>query len=421
MNLAIGASAAAAVDREVFTAAAERDAGFCSVRVLTPLHSFEPGGVERVAIRLMQALQLAGAEARLVFGRDHGAMQAEFGTLEYDTLGTAPPGVAHWETLWMIVRLPSVIRRYRPDVLFCAGNTYTIIGVMMRLILGTECPRLIAKVSNDFLRRDLGPFKRWLYHRWLRLQARWIDSFIALSPTMGEEIRRFMNIDSDRIDIVPDPVLARDELVDLARTTIDRLTAGRGTRFLMVGRLVKQKNVRLALTAFAAIKGPYDQLVIVGDGPQRRRLRRMSVRLGVDQQVVFVGHSDEVPRLLASSDVFVLSSDYEGLPAVVVEALAAGLPIVATDCTSSMRDLLGNERFGIIVPCRQPHELGRAMRLAAGQMFDKFGARRAAAQFDLHEGCSTYLEILKRRTLSAPMGLRTQAYHERASARVSSA
>lgn len=94
------------------------------MKVLTYLHSFEPGGVERVALRLVRRWRALGLEAPLFMGRTDGLLRAELA----DGLAfTTPPqprfGSAWWETLWMILHLPAEIRRERPDVIFCAGST----------------------------------------------------------------------------------------------------------------------------------------------------------------------------------------------------------------------------------------------------------------------------------------------------------
>ncbi|POA63009.1 glycosyltransferase, partial [Pseudomonas sp. DP16D-R1] len=78
------------------------------------------------------------------------------------------------------------------------------------------------------------------------------------------------------------------------------------------------------------------------EGPERRALEAQAARLGIAGSVYMPGHVDPLDAWLAEADAFVLSSDYEGVPAVVIEALAAGLPIIATDCCCSMADLLGH-------------------------------------------------------------------------------
>ena len=161
------------------------------LRVLTFLHSFAPGGVERVALRLHAAWRASEVDSRLVFGRGSGAMRAEWPGLEADILGGAPFSPARWETVWMILRLPGVIRRIRPDVLFCAGNTYTVVAVMMKLLLGARCPPVVAKISNDLVRMDMPSPVRALYRVWLRIQGRMLDRLVGIAPPMRAEIAAY--------------------------------------------------------------------------------------------------------------------------------------------------------------------------------------------------------------------------------------
>jgi glycosyltransferase involved in cell wall biosynthesis len=366
------------------------------LRILTALNSFELGGVERVALRLIAMWQATGIDARLVMSRAEGAMMADHQHLAYGVLERWPMPMARWDALRLIVRLPSIIRQLRPDVLFCPGNTYTLVAVAMKLILGSHCPAIVAKISNDLVRHDLHPIARRGYRWWLRIQARLIDRFVALSPAMADEINALMKVPFDRIDVIADPVLTVDDAVRLGTRKGKPRNETAGTVFAAIGRLARQKNVGVAIAAFARQRRPGDTLVLVGDGPERARLEQLADRLGVADDVAFVGHSDAVWQWFDRIDVLVVSSDYEGLPAVVVEALAAGKPIVATDCTSSMADLLDHGRFGILVPRRDVPALATAMRDAAETRFDSDGARRAARGHTLEHGSVAYVETMMR-------------------------
>ena len=100
---------------------------------------------------------------------------------------------------------------------------------------------------------------------------------------------------------------------------------------------------------------------MLGDGPLRSSLQRLVRSLGAAGRIRFVGHTQEVTSWLARADALVLTSDYEGLPAVVVEALASGVPILATRCSEAMDELIGHGRFGRLVACDD--ELALAMAL----------------------------------------------------------
>ncbi len=365
--------------------------------VLTFLHSFAPGGVERVALRLHSAWRASGVDARLVLGRGSGAMRAEWPGLDAEILGPAPFSPARWQTLWMVLRLPGVIRRMRPDVLFCAGNTYTIVAVMMKLLLRGSCPPVVAKMSNDLVRRDMPVVVRAGYRVWLRIQGRMLDRLVGMAPPMHAEIAALMRPAPDRIVIIDDPALDEADIVRLAQARLAAAAQRRargGRRFVAIGRLVRQKNFALLLDAFARIARPEDRLVIVGEGAERAALEAQVARLGLGQQVRLPGHVNPVDAELCAGDAFVLSSDYEGVPAVVAEALAAGLPVVATDCSVSMADMLGGGRFGLLVPRGDSAALAAAMERIAALPFDSAAAQEQARRFTLQLASRRYVALM---------------------------
>lgn len=359
--------------------------GAAPLRVMVFLHSFEPGGVERVALRLCDTwARHPGIDLKLVMGRETGAMRDEAPTHVPRLVIPEPFPTAAWETIWLCIVLWRMIRAHRPDVLFAAGNSYSIVAVAMTLLFGRRCPPVVLKLSNDLERRDLPQPIRWVYHLWLRIQGRQLQRFTGLAGPMRAEIARFMDVDDARITVIEDPALALADVAVLAALG-DARQPGAGRRYVAVGRLAAQKNFGLAITAFARVARPGDTLTIVGEGGARATLERQVASLALANSVLLPGHG-AVPRALAAADVFVLSSDYEGVPAVVIEALASGLPVVATDCAVSMRGLVG--AWGTIVPVGDAAALATAMavqpvltpdqRVAAVQAMHAFTVERAA-------------------------------------------
>ena len=374
------------------------------LRVLTFLHAFEPGGVERVALRLHTAWAADGLDARLVMGRSEGAMRAEWPGLVPDAVfenGGLP--TRHWETLWMILHLPRAIRRIRPDVLFCAGNSYTVVSVAMKLLLGRACPPIIAKMSNDLYRNDLPALARPFYRAWLRIQGRMLDRIVGMAPPMRAEIAETMHAAPERIAIIDDPSLDEADIMRLQQA--QRTPAGAGRRFLAIGRLAGQKNFALLIEAFARMAKPADRLTILGEGPERAALEALARRLDVADRVLMPGHVNPIASALLDADALVMSSDYEGVPAVVAEALAAALRIVATQCSVSMDDLTGHGRFGLLVPVRDAAALAQAMDAIAALPFDAVAAREQARRFTVQIAAGRYwqeMESLVHRAHGAP-------------------
>lgn len=361
------------------------------MRICIPIHSFEPGGVERVGLRLAERWQAAGPEVTVVLGRDRGPTRAQAPALDYRTR-PEPFSTAAWETPWLIWCLWRYLRRHPADAIFCAGNTYTVVCVAMKLLLGRRCPPVLVKISNDLVRPDLPPPVQALYRLWVRAQGRMLDRFVALAEPMLPQLIAELGVSPDRVCAVPDPALRDDEAARAPQPAPD---GADGRRFLAVARLNRQKNLPLMLDAFARIAGPGDRLTIAGEGPERRRIERRIAELGLGDSVTLLGHVADVRPLLDECHALVLSSDYEGVPAAVTEALAAGRPIAATNCCVSMRWLLRDGEFGQLAPVGDAAALGDAMVRAAEMRARPAEMHRFSTLFTLGKAAPAYLATMQ--------------------------
>ena len=379
-----------------------------NLRVLTFLHSFEPGGVERIALRLVRRWRAEGIDAPLFLGRTDGVMAEDVGAeLDYVTPRRRWPGIAHWETIWMIATLPRTIRALRPDMLFCAGNTYAVVAVLMKLVLGRDCPPVIAKISNNLDRADAGFLYRVFYRLWLWIQGLAIDQFVGMEKPMRAEIVQCVRVSPARVAIIPDPALSEAQILAL-REPVPAATEPRaGRRFVTIARLAPQKNLSLMLRGFARGAAPDDTLTLFGDGPERPALEALAVNLGLAGRVDFRGYVANPAGLLAHYDTLLLSSDYEGVPAVILEGLAANIGIVATDCSRSMATLLQQGQLGTLVPVGDEAGFAAAIAGARPGAQDARRTLHQARRFTIEHGADHYLRVmrsvLRRRTASAAM------------------
>lgn len=345
--------------------------------VLVFLHSFEPGGVERIALRLTERWQRAGNRVSLLLGRTEGAMADAFAPrVRFAVAPATRLPIRHVETLWMIVQLVREVRRTRPDVLFAAGNSYAVVAVAIKLLLGRACPPIVMKVSNDLVRGDMIAPYAALYGLWLRIQGRHIDRFVGMTDALASQIARKMHVAPSRIETIANPSL------DDVTTPAEGEREGRSFRsFCAVGRLTRQKNLGMLLRAFARGAGPQDRLTFYGDGPDRTRLEMLAAKLGIRSRLDFAGFVASPAEYLARHDCLLLSSRFEGLPSVVLEAMEAGLHVVATRCCCSMDWLLDEGRLGTLVA--PGDEAGMARAISA----TPFGQRQpqaARARVDVH-------------------------------------
>jgi len=215
-----------------------------------------------------------------------------------------------------------------------------------------------------------GYFGRWetaLYIALERALARITTRIVAISPLQAEELRRYLKVRPEKIRVIPLGLDLRrfvdaDELAARERFRA-RIGAGDRVVVTMVGRLTAIKNHALALRALASLgeSGSNVLLVLVGGGEEEEGLRASARELGVADRVVFAGWWEDLEAVYYGSDVVALTSDNEGTPVCLIEALACGRPVVATD-VGGVADVLEQGKLGLLVPMRDVEALAAALR-----------------------------------------------------------
>jgi glycosyltransferase involved in cell wall biosynthesis len=189
--------------------------------------------------------------------------------------------------------------------------------------------------------------------RRLALQYARYDAVIALNQHMADEAKQMFGDTLRQLVVLPNAID-----IDAIRASASAPNAAKAPTsapyIVSVARLDEiQKDHRTLLRAYAKLiedNGVKDDLVIVGNGAFKQELEALAVQLGIAPRVHFVGHQDNPHALIANARVHVLSSRYEGMPMVLLEALAHGRPIVATDCPTGPREILDDGRAGMLVP-----------------------------------------------------------------------
>jgi glycosyltransferase involved in cell wall biosynthesis len=265
-------------------------------------------------------------------------------------------------------------------------------------LLGLDALPVIITKHNDE-RFSPGPFQRPL-GRWVGKRA---GHVIAISgavnrymagPALGLDAGRLSTIHYG-IDAAPFAAVADAEVAALRGAwglARDALAIG------FVGRLVEQKDLDTLLGAFAlfAPRCPQARLVIVGRGPLDSRLRRRALELAIDDRVVWAGFRDDIAAVMAAFDIFALSSKYEGLGLVLLEAMAARRPVVATR-VSAIPEVVADGETGILVGPGDPEALAAAFeRLqdhALRARLGEAGRLRVLGRFTLEQMCRATDEL----------------------------
>lgn len=243
-------------------------------------------------------------------------------------------------TFWQLKRL---IAELKPDVLQTWMFTANAAG---RLAAGAHppFPVLVSERCVDVWKAG---WQLWLDRRLISRTTRLIGNSQSTA-----EFYRQQGFPTGRLVVIPNgidladvPVVSREE----ARRSLGLSAAAHVVTY--VGRLARQKRVRDLIWAFELIRVMEDEVIflIVGDGPEREGLERFASTLGISERVRFLGHRSDATALLPASDLFWLASDFEGLSNSIMEAMAAGLPVVVSDIPPN-RELVVHDTTGYVVP-----------------------------------------------------------------------
>jgi glycosyltransferase involved in cell wall biosynthesis len=229
---------------------------------------------------------------------------------------------------------------------------------------------------------------RWLYPL--------VDQIIAVSQGVAEDIREITGLPPERITVIHNPVITA-RLLAMAREPVAHpwFNAAEPPVILGAGRLTRQKDFPTLIRAFARVQRHRPaRLVILGEGRQRLALKTLAAELGVASEVDLPGFVVNPYAYMAKAAVFALSSTWEGSPNVLTEALALGTPAVATDCPSGPREILGEGRYGALVPVSDSASLAQAILATLDDPPDCTLLRQAVREYSLESSVLAYLQAL---------------------------
>jgi glycosyltransferase involved in cell wall biosynthesis len=352
-----------------------------ALRILLSTHMFGHGGTDRVCAHLASGFAARGAEVEVVSfvsgGPGEAALLPLLGGARLTCLGRTG-GSRTTDLIRLLPRFAGHLRAARPDVVLSTANNMnwpTAAAVRLAGLLGT---RLALKVTNPILRAADAPALAAVRRAGYGLAFRAADAVLMLSDAEADILRAAFPAAADRFVTAANPyvtpaMLAITPAPDPAERTI-----------LAVGRFVAQKRLDLLLRAVAAMRTA-PRVVILGDGADRAALEALARKLGIADRV-------EMPGFV--SDVGPWLSRYEGLPAAVLEAMAANMPVVSTDCFAAARDLVGTAE-GCLVAAAEPPAFAAALEavLAAPRPTT---LKAVAARYTIDRAVDEHLAVLAR-------------------------
>ncbi len=305
------------------------------------LSSFGQGGQERVAVDLARLQRSAGYEvlAISIASGLEGPTAAAF-----HAAGALPETIAKRPRVdpSLPLRLAAHLRRHRVDVVHTHNPHALIYGAPAAWLAGAVVVHSKHGVNPDRRRRI------WLR----RAAAKLADAYVAVSPSLAAKALEQGDCEPSRLHVIPNGVdVVRFAPSRLARCELRKELEIRDDAWVVgtVGRLAVEKNQGLLIDAMAPLLSEGRRLVIVGDGPERGALRGRIARVPNGRYVHMLGQREDVEGILAALDAFALTSRTEGLPLVLLEAMATGLPVLST-AVGGIPDLLKHRVTGLLSP-----------------------------------------------------------------------
>ena len=358
------------------------------------MHRFSQGGADRVGVILANGLVRAGIPTHIALLRDGGEGDQSLRALAEPgvSIGSAgrPLGSRHLELLRGVRFLRHEIATRRPDLVLASSNNMGLVTGLAARRRDRAETRLAMKVTNPVVRPcDYGRLRRAYRHGLYRFVFAHYDRILTLTDAEREVIEDICPSLFDRLTTVPNPYVLDDICSEQPLKQADA-----PPRILAIGRLMPQKRFDLLLRAFARLPARDAQLTIVGEGPLRGHLEQLIVKLGIADRVAMPGFVNNVSAHLKGADLLAISSDYEGLPAVLLESLSFNVPVVTTDCFAGARDLLANAARCRVTPRGDSAAFSSALQAGLVPSEAAHDLRPLARPYAIHSAIAAHVAAL---------------------------
>ena len=374
-----------------------------SGRVAIFLPALYGGGAERTMLKLAGGIAERNYTVDLVLARAKGQYLADIPQkVNVVDLNAS-------RDLFSLLPLMKYLQKVQPDVLFSGLHT-NIIAILARKM--TRVPtRLIVSERNTFSIRAESlavDIRMRLMPQLVRLLYPLSDSVVAVSQGVAKDLVEQVGIPQGQVTVIYNPVITPELKAKVADPPDHPwLKQGQPPVILSVGRLSKQKDFATLISAFARIREANDaRLLILGEGDERQALETQIRELGLEPYVCLPGFVVNPYPFMKGASVFVLSSKYEGLPGVLIEALYCGVPLVATDCPSGPREVLCDGDYGQLVPVGDAALMAQAIGKALGEDVSSV-PEDSWKRFELETVVDQYLDLF--------FGKRFQSYEDQES------
>lgn len=347
------------------------------------LPSLDGGGAEKVMLLLSDRFVARGIRCDVVVVRNEGALRDRV------PVGVNLIALEKSKPIYAVPALVSYLRQARPGALLSTVFSANIAALLAGKLACTQ--RIVIREANHVSIdvKASSPLSTWLNKFATRLLYRRADAAIAVAQSVKKSLCEGNYIAQDRIHFIANPA-------DLPTNAASPKSKHKANKTIVAcGRLEHQKDYPTMLRAFAQLLLHSEaHLHIFGEGSLRTELEGLAKQLGVQNNVTFAGFSLDVRSYMREADALVHTARFEGMSNVILEALAAGCPIVATDCPGGVAEALDNGRYGTLVPVGDATAIAQALEQVLNGTVTFPDKKEYLKRFDPERVADEYLSIL---------------------------
>lgn len=362
--------------------------------ILITIHRLSYGGADRVAMLLANGFAASGIPTGIVVLRSGGEGEQTLLNLLDPAVSLVCAGRPLRSRHLELVRGVRFIRRQTdcaaPAIVLASSSNMGLVTGLSRRTDRAGSPRYVMKLTNPVIRptqRD--PIRRVYRTRLYDFIFGHYEQVLILSDAERARLDQLYPHHGDRFVVVPNPYVSAEMFAPRPARAVKMRC------ILALARLMPQKRLDRLLRAFARLSHADSRLCIVGEGPERPGLERLVRSLGLTDRVEMPGFAPDVAPWLKRADLLALSSDYEGLPAAILEALAAGVPVITTDCFDEAHALLDHADQCAVVPRDDIGAFARAMDQTLSAAEPPSGLQSLAMPYEMGAAIAAHIGAIE--------------------------
>lgn len=347
------------------------------------------GGAERATVNLIRGMSARNIPLDLVLANAEGPY------MELIPKQVRIVDFAEKRVVKTVLPLSNYFRKEKPYALLSQLNHASVVAVVARQLANTKT-RLVLVEQNHFSADKSKFFRGRLIPPLMKLLYPKAEAIAGVSEGVARDLEIQLHLPKGKVSVINNLVVD-DELIAKSKAYLDHPWFQKDSPpiFLAVGRLTEQKDFFTLIKAFELLrKQRQARLIIFGEGDERNELEKMISTLGISEDVALPGFVKNPYAYMSRASAFVLSSRWEGLPTVLIEAMACGCPVISTNCPSGPDEILAAGLYGPLVPVGDVEELSAAMLQVLENPVSRDTLIQRAMHFSTQRLVPEYLSLL---------------------------